>query len=135
MKGIMANMAGQFFMDYWIIPTTVLTRQVQIIYLMGFGRERTQFFLQALSEPVRFFGFSKIVDSHRKGGMILAIVVEVQDNLEKALKLLKKKMQLDGLQRELKNRRFYEKPSVKRRRKAQEAERRRRKASRRRRHR
>ncbi len=62
----------------------------------------------------------------------MAIVVEVQDNLEKALKLLKKKMQLDGLQRELKNRRFYEKPSVKRRRKAQEAERRRRKASRRR---
>ncbi|MCD6296462.1 MAG: 30S ribosomal protein S21 [Deltaproteobacteria bacterium] len=34
-------------------------------------------------------------------------------------------MQLDGLQRELKNRRFYEKPSVKKRRKMQEAERRR----------
>jgi small subunit ribosomal protein S21 len=63
----------------------------------------------------------------------LAIVVEVQDdNLEKALRTLKKKMQLDGLQRELKNRRFYEKPSVKRRRKMQDAERRRRKARRRR---
>ncbi len=59
----------------------------------------------------------------------MAIVVEVQDdNLEKALKALKKKMQLDGLQKELKMRRFYEKPSVKRRRKMQEAERRRRKA-------
>jgi len=63
----------------------------------------------------------------------LAIVVQVQEgNLEKALKVPKKKMQLDGLQRELKNRRFYEKPSVKRRRKMQDAERRRRKARRKR---
>jgi len=61
----------------------------------------------------------------------LSIVVEVQGNLEKAIKTLKKKMQLDGLQREIKNRRFYEKPSVKRRRKMQDAERRRRKAQRR----
>lgn len=61
----------------------------------------------------------------------MAIVVDVQDdNLEKALRTLKKKMQLDGIQRELKNRRFYEKPSVKRRRKMQDAERRRRKARR-----
>ena len=63
----------------------------------------------------------------------MAIVVEVQDdNLEKALKTLKKKIQMDGLQKELKMRRHYEKPSVKRRRKQQEAERRRRKAKRRR---
>ncbi len=61
----------------------------------------------------------------------MSIVVEVQGNLEKAIKMLKKKMQLDGLQREIKNRRFYEKPSVKRRRKMQDAERRRRKAQRR----
>ncbi|MDA8163105.1 MAG: 30S ribosomal protein S21 [Desulfobacteraceae bacterium] len=60
------------------------------------------------------------------------MVVDVQDdNLEKALRTLKKKMQLDGIQRELKNRRFYEKPSVKKRRKMQDAERRRRKARRR----
>ncbi len=64
----------------------------------------------------------------------MAIVVQVQDgNLEKALKVLKKKIQLDGLQKELKMRRFYEKPSVKRRRKMQEAERKRRKARRKRR--
>ena len=63
----------------------------------------------------------------------MAIVVQVQEgNLEKALKVLKKKMQLDGLQRELKSRRFYKKPSVKRRRKMQDAERRRRKARRKR---
>ncbi len=64
----------------------------------------------------------------------MAIVVEVGESLEKAIKTLKKKIQLDGLQRELKHRRFYEKPSVKRRRKMQDAERRRRKAKRRRRH-
>ncbi len=62
----------------------------------------------------------------------MAIEVQVGDSLEKALKTLKKKIQLDGLQRELKNRRFYEKPSVKRRRKMQDAERRRRKAKRKR---
>ncbi len=70
----------------------------------------------------------------KEGGIPLAIVVEVGDSLEKAIKTLKKKIQLDGLQRELKHRRFYEKPSVKRRRKMQDAERRRRKAKRRRRH-
>lgn len=58
----------------------------------------------------------------------MSIVVDVQDdNIEKALKVLKKKMQIDGLQREIKNRRFYEKPSEKKRRKMQDAERRRRK--------
>ncbi len=62
----------------------------------------------------------------------MAITVDVQDdNLEKALRILKKKIQIDGLQKELKLRRHYEKPSEKKRRKIQEAERRRRKARRR----
>ncbi|MEZ0329360.1 MAG: 30S ribosomal protein S21 [Dissulfuribacterales bacterium] len=61
------------------------------------------------------------------------MIVDVQDdNIEKALKVLKKKMQIDGLQREIKNRRFYEKPSEKKRRKMQDAERRRRKVKRKR---
>ncbi|MDD3554126.1 MAG: 30S ribosomal protein S21 [Deltaproteobacteria bacterium] len=61
------------------------------------------------------------------------MIVDVQDdNIEKALKVLKKKMQIDGLQREIKNRRFYEKPSEKKRRKMQDAERRRRKVRRKR---
>jgi small subunit ribosomal protein S21 len=34
-------------------------------------------------------------------------------DLEKALNLLKRKLQKDGLMQELKKRRFYEKPSVK----------------------
>jgi small subunit ribosomal protein S21 len=48
-------------------------------------------------------------------------------NIEKALRLLKRKMQHDGLFRELKNRRFYEKPSLKKKRKRREAQKRRQK--------
>lgn len=48
-------------------------------------------------------------------------------NIEKALRDLKKKLQLDGLFGEMKKRRHYEKPSVKKKSKQQEAEKRRRK--------
>ncbi len=44
------------------------------------------------------------------------------NNIEKALRLLKQKIQKDGLFRELKNRRFYEKPSLKKKRKQREAQ-------------
>ncbi|HNN54445.1 MAG TPA: 30S ribosomal protein S21, partial [Pseudomonadota bacterium] len=38
--------------------------------------------------------------------------VEVRDNLEKAMKILKQKMSKEGILQEVKRRRFYEKPSV-----------------------
>lgn len=50
------------------------------------------------------------------------------DQLEKALKILKRKLAQDGTFREIKKRRFYEKPSVKKKRKRQEATKRRAKA-------
>lgn len=53
--------------------------------------------------------------------------VKVYDDVEKAIKILKKKMAQEGLYKEMKRRRFYEKPSVKEKRKSDEAERRRRK--------
>ncbi len=54
--------------------------------------------------------------------------VRVQSrNIEKALRDLKKKLQLDGVLGELKKRRFYEKPSVKKKRKQLEAQKRKRK--------
>jgi len=57
--------------------------------------------------------------------------VKVLDNqLEKALKVLKRKLAQDGVFRELKRRRFYEKPSVKKKKKRMEALKRRIKASR-----
>jgi len=60
--------------------------------------------------------------------------VIVQNNdIERALRDFKRKVQREGLTRELKRRTAYEKPSVKRKRKSMEAERRRRKLLRRRR--
>ncbi len=50
---------------------------------------------------------------------------------EAAIKALKRKVAHEGIYKELKRRRFYEKPSVKRKRKQREAERRRRKERRR----
>lgn len=56
------------------------------------------------------------------------VQINVRDNnVEQALRLLKKKLQREGLFKEIKQRRFYEKPSEKRVRKAQEAVRRARK--------
>jgi small subunit ribosomal protein S21 len=49
------------------------------------------------------------------------VEVEVRDSLEKAMKILKQKMSKEGILQELKRRRFYEKPSVKRKRKMREA--------------
>ncbi len=53
------------------------------------------------------------------------------DNLTKAMKVMKRKLQQDGFFRDLKRRRFYEKPSARRKRKEAEAERRLRKKARR----
>jgi small subunit ribosomal protein S21 len=56
----------------------------------------------------------------------MEVTVQYRD-IEKALRNLKKKLQLDGLFGELKKRRHYEKPSVKKKNKQLEAEKRRRK--------
>ena len=48
--------------------------------------------------------------------------VEVRgNNVEKAIRVLKKKIQRDGLMKELRRRKYYEKPSLKRQRKQKEA--------------
>ena len=58
--------------------------------------------------------------------------VKVQGNqIENAIKSLKRLVIRDGILKELKNRRSYEKPSVKKKRKQREAKRRRQKAARR----
>jgi small subunit ribosomal protein S21 len=50
------------------------------------------------------------------------VEVKVHDGqVEKALKILKRQMAKEGLLKELKKRKFYEKPSVKKKRKQQEA--------------
>jgi small subunit ribosomal protein S21 len=60
--------------------------------------------------------------------------LEIQVNgndLEKALKILKRKLQRDGLLKELKKRRYYKKPSVKMRDKQREAQKKRAKSAKR----
>lgn len=57
--------------------------------------------------------------------------IKVLDNdVERALKTLKNKLQKEGLFREIKNRAFYMKPSVKRKRKQAEARKKKAKAAR-----
>jgi small subunit ribosomal protein S21 len=53
------------------------------------------------------------------------IEVNVDGDIEKAFKNLKKKMAFEGIFKELKRRRYYEKPSEEKKRKREEAERRR----------
>jgi len=68
-----------------------------------------------------FFDFLSILFKERDCKM--AIEIEVRGDIEQAIRLLKKKLQLDGIKKELKRREYYEKPSVKRRRKQAEARR------------
>ena len=51
----------------------------------------------------------------------------INNDLNKAMRVMKRKLQQEGLFREMKRRRFYEKPSAKRNRKQKEALRRERK--------
>lgn len=58
------------------------------------------------------------------------IGVRVYENqVEKALKVLKRQIMKDGLLKEIKRKQFYEKPSVKRKRKREEARKKRLKAA------
>jgi small subunit ribosomal protein S21 len=68
----------------------------------------------------------------RRAGKGTPLKIEVVDNqIESALKTLKKEMLKEGLFKEMKRRAFYEKPSVKRKRKQAEARKKRRRATRR----
>lgn len=55
------------------------------------------------------------------------IEIIVGQNLEKAMRVLKRKLIREGVFKELKSRRFYEKPSERRKRKEKEAKKKRRK--------
>jgi small subunit ribosomal protein S21 len=55
------------------------------------------------------------------------IEITVHQNLEKAMRVLKRKLIREGVFKELKSRRFYEKPSERKKRKEKEATKKRRK--------
>lgn len=73
--------------------------------------------------------------SRPKEGGCNCLEVKVYDNdVEKALKVLKNKLAKSGFFKEMKERRFYEKPSIKKKRKRAEAKKRAAKAMRRKRY-
>ena len=63
-------------------------------------------------------GFSRDRDDRPKPQ---AMEVYVENNIEKAMKVLKRKLIKEGLFKELKSRRYYEKPSERRKRKEKES--------------
>jgi len=75
---------------------------------------------------------TRCAPGHKEGGMTLVQVLVRDNNVDQALKALKKKMQREGVFREMKLRRNFEKPSEKRAREKAEAVRRARKLERKR---
>jgi small subunit ribosomal protein S21 len=80
-----------------------------------------------------FDNIRKLPTIIKQGGINLEVKV-IDNDVEKALKILKNKLSKSGLFKELKVRRAYEKPSVKQKRKTIEAQRRLAKVQRRRRY-
>jgi len=73
-----------------------------------------------------------LLNLKREGGQALVQVVVRDNNVDQALRALKKKMQREGIFREMKLRRSYEKPSERKARERAEAVRRARKLARKR---
>ena len=78
----------------------------------------------------RWFYWISIFRAEEGGGYFLEVTV-YQNQVERALKVLKRQLTKDGLLKELKRRRFYEKPSLKKKRKQKEAKKKRKAAMRR----
>jgi small subunit ribosomal protein S21 len=81
--------------------------------------------------PTRAVRFGRKPEEFEEGGPIVQVVVR-DNNVDQALRALKKKMQREGIFREMKLRRSYEKPSEKKAREKAEAIRRARKLARKR---
>lgn len=75
-------------------------------------------YLSAASAPRRRGRFAR---SPARGGRAIIEVAVRDNNIDHALRALKKKMQREGLYREMRMRRFYEKPSERRARERAEA--------------
>jgi len=73
----------------------------------------------------------KILENHKKTGGLISQVIVYQNQVEKALKILKRQLSKEGLFRDLKRKRFFMKPSVKKKLKIKDAKRKRKAANRR----
>ena len=88
-------------------------------------------FLQTSEVSERTYQTRPFACNDLEGGERPLRIVVVDNQIEPALKALKREMLKDGVFKEMKRRAFYEKPSVKRKRKRAEARRKRLKAARR----
>ena len=77
-----------------------------------------------LSAPHKVLGYQIFVNQATKRERNKLFVAVRDNNVDQALRVLKKKMQREGLFREMKNRRAFEKPSERRARETAESTRR-----------
>ena len=77
-----------------------------------------------LSAPYEVLGYQTFVNQATKRERNKLFVAVRDNNVDQALRVLKKKMQREGLFREMKNRRAFEKPSERRARETAESTRR-----------
>ena len=104
--------------------------------LIGHGIDTPRIFIQATDgQRGRLSLYSAFLPhfetrSHRKGGEFTVQVMVRDNNVDQALRALKKKLQREGVFREMKLRQHFEKPSVKKARERAEAIRRARKLAR-----
>jgi small subunit ribosomal protein S21 len=95
------------------------------------AREAIKYFFGLCDPAIRPGGRSRIDNTRRKGLEHVQVIVR-DNNVDQALKALKKKMQREGIFREMKLRNHYEKPSEKKAREKAEGVRRARKLARKR---
>ena len=93
---------------------------------MAKGQTILYFFVwfMLLSAPHKVLGHQKFVNLATKRERDILFVAVRDNNVDQALRVLKKKMQREGLFREMKNRRAFEKPSERRARETAESTRR-----------
>ena len=93
---------------------------------MAKGQTILYFFVwfMLLSAPHKVLAHQKFVSQATKAERSTLFVAVRDNNVDQALRVLKKKMQREGLFREMKNRRAFEKPSERRARETAESTRR-----------
>jgi small subunit ribosomal protein S21 len=110
-------------------PIRETNRKPPLMFVRGMVPSRTPPGTHPLSLPRKGGRLAKRRPFNQKIGAILQVLVR-DNNIDQALRVLKKKMQREGLFREMKARRAYEKPSERKTREKGEAIRRARKAAR-----
>ena len=127
-------MVMSFYIEGRVGPVKAADDADEIFLLPPFAtRQRVWYTAAAIGEgtpdpPVSFIGRC----GDRVSGVVNLQVVVRDNNVDQALRALKKKMQREGIFREMKLRNFYEKPSEKKAREKAEAIRRARKLARKR---